>query len=107
MYRNQAAAAATDLQWIDVSAPGYQAPTGLTRAVLMQRFHAITPTGEMLSGARAFAHVWSQLPGWRQLARLAEIPGVLAIMEATYRVFLVFRPWMQRSYRRFDKQPSR
>ena len=73
----------------------------------MKRFHVITPDGEMLSGARAFAYVWFQLPGWRFLARLAEIPSVLVLMEASYRVFLVFRPWLHTTYRRWDKQQNR
>ena len=38
----------------------------------MERFHVITPGGVLLSGARAFVYVWSQLPGWRHLARLAQ-----------------------------------
>ena len=73
----------------------------------MQRFHVITPDGALLSGARAFVHVWSQLPGWRRLAKLAVVPGVLPAMEGSYRVFLVFRPWMQSLYRRWHEKPQR
>ena len=100
MYRDLAAPEA--MQWVDISAPGYIAPAGTTQAALMRRFHAITPEGEMLSGARAFVHVWSQLPGWRHLASLSKVPGVLVAMELSYRGFLVFRPWMQRTYRRWS-----
>lgn len=70
--------------------------------MLMQRFHAITATGELLSGARAFVYVWALLPGWRHLARVARVPGVLWLMEAAYRIFLIFRPWMQTAYRRWS-----
>lgn len=101
MYRGLPASGT--LQWVDVSAPGYRPPPGMTRAALMQRFHAITPDGELVSGARAFVHLWGQLPGWRHLASLANIPGVLALMEALYRGFLVIRPSMQSIYRRWHR----
>lgn len=61
----------------------------------MQRFHAITPTGELISGARAFTHVWLQLPGWRMLGSLAKVPGVSQAMEIAYRLFLLVRPGVQ------------
>ena len=104
MYRGLAGPQA--MQWVDISEPGYCPPQGMTRAALMRRFHAIQPDGQLLSGARAFVHVWSQLPGWRHLASLAKIPGMLAAMEFGYRAFLVFRPWMQASYRRWSARPQ-
>lgn len=85
--------------WIDVSSPDYCPPPGMSRAVLMRRFHAIDLDGKLLSGARAFVHVWSQLPGWQNLAQLSRVPGALAMMEVGYRMFLVVRPAMQRIYR--------
>ena len=90
------------LQWVDISGPGYCPPKGMTRDALMRRFHAIRPDGQLLSGARAFVHVWSQLPGWRHLASLANLPGLLGLLELSYRAFLVLRPWMQAGYRRWD-----
>lgn len=83
------------IDWIDIATPGFYPPDGTTRRALMQRFHVFTPSGEMVSGARAFVQVWSQLPGWRHLARMAQFPGLLPVMEITYRVFLVFRPSLQ------------
>jgi 3-demethoxyubiquinol 3-hydroxylase len=100
MYRKLPARA--KVQWVDVSNPSYCPPHGTTRALLMQRFHAITPEGELLSGARAFMHVWALLPGWHYLARAAKVPGILWLMETTYRTFLIFRPWMQAAYRRWS-----
>jgi ubiquinone biosynthesis monooxygenase Coq7 len=97
----------TPIAWIDISSPQYQPPIGTTRAALMQRFHVVTPNHALLSGAHAFVHVWSQLPGWRHLARLASVPGVLPAMELVYRLFLVIRPWMQSMYRRMPTQPWR
>lgn len=88
------------IDWIDITRPGFCPPDGTHTRALMQRFHVFTSGGEMLSGARAFVQVWSQLPGWRHLARMAQFPGLLPIMEITYRVFLVFRPSMQAIVRR-------
>jgi ubiquinone biosynthesis monooxygenase Coq7 len=99
MYRGLPASAA--MQWVDVSSPDYCPPPGVTRAALMRRFHAVKPDGEVLSGALAFVHVWSQLPGWRHLATLARIPGVPGVMEVVYCGFLVVRPSMQSIYRRW------
>jgi predicted DCC family thiol-disulfide oxidoreductase YuxK len=94
----------TRLEWIDVSVPDYYPPSGVTQLDLMRRFHARTSDGQLTSGARAFVHVWAQLPGWRHLARIALIPGMVQILEAGYRIFLVFRPWMQRIYRRWHQR---
>jgi ubiquinone biosynthesis monooxygenase Coq7 len=104
MYRELPAVA--PIEWIDISLPNYKPPAGITRRALMQRFHVVAPNGELLSGARAFVQVWSQLPGWRHLARLAKLPMAMAFMEMLYRFFLLFRPWMQAAYR-FIQRPSR
>ena len=93
MYRKLPTSGTID--WIDITRPGFCPPDGTTPRALKQRLHVFTSSGEMLSGARAFVQVWSQLQGWRYLARIAKFPGLLPVMEITYRVFLVFRPWMQ------------
>ena len=91
------------INWVDVSKAGYCAPKGTTVGLLMGRFHAVTPAGELISGAKAFAHVWSQLPGWRMLAALAKLPGALFFLEVAYRLFLPLRPLMQRMARRLER----
>ena len=100
MYRKLPARA--QVRWIDVSSPAYFPALGTTRPMLMRRFHVITPQGELLSGAKAFVHVWTLLPGWHYLARTAKVPGVLWLMEASYRAFLIVRPLMQSTYRRWS-----
>jgi ubiquinone biosynthesis monooxygenase Coq7 len=88
------------LAWVDVSGDSAQAWAGKSRDELMQRFHVITPQGEVLDGAQAFVHLWQQLPRWRYLALLARVPGVLLVMEALYRVFLWGRPTLHRWLKR-------
>lgn len=95
-----------EMQWVDISACTYAAPSGLSKETLMRRFHVVTPKGEVLSGAAGFVHVWKQLPGWRWLARLARLPGMLTIMEWSYRGFLIIRPGVQKLARLAEKKPT-
>ena len=84
------------LCFADVSAPGQALPAGLSREQLLARFHVQHADGRVESGARAFLSLWATLPGWRWLARLGRLPGVSVLMEGAYRMFLVFRPALQR-----------
>ena len=40
--------------------------------------------------------MWRRLPGWRWLARIAQLPGMPFLFEVAYRGFLRVRPTMQR-----------
>jgi len=84
------------LEFVDVSAPSARLPEAVDRAALMARFHATAPDGKLLSGARAFVAVWTQVPGWRVLARVAGLPGMLRLLEGLYRLFLSARPLLAR-----------
>ena len=90
----------TPLCFADVSAPGQTLPAGLSREQLLARFHVQHADGRVESGARAFLALWATLPGWRWLARLGRLPGMPTLMEGMYRLFLVFRPALQRVVRR-------
>lgn len=90
------------IAWVDVSKPDTQLPQGQSKEQLMARFHTRTAQGELLSGAAAFVHVWAQLPGWRVLAWLARVPGMLWVMEKAYNGFLPVRPAIQRFILKFD-----
>jgi len=92
----------TPIQWLDVSTEDAPLPQGLSKATLMARFHVAQADGEVLSGARAFAALWSRLPGWRWLSVIARVPGALSLMEAAYRGFLTIRPSIQSVFRRLD-----
>lgn len=95
-YAKRDSTAALDL--VDVSHSGAELPEGLTQDQAMARFHVQTAQGALVSGAQGFAALWAQVPGWRWLAWLASLPGVLWLMEWAYRGFLRIRPVMVRSY---------
>ena len=86
--------------WVDVGAEGpAELGAGLTRAAARARFHVRRPDGALVSGAAGFAALWAVLPRWRLLARLTRLPGVLALGEIAYRLFLPLRPWIARRLR--------
>jgi predicted DCC family thiol-disulfide oxidoreductase YuxK len=90
----------SQIYWVDVSAPDFVVPTGKTKEELMQRFHVIKPSGEYISGAAAFVHVWQLLPGWKRLAAVAKLPGALELMEFGYTNFLKIRPRVQSLFKK-------
>jgi demethoxyubiquinone hydroxylase (CLK1/Coq7/Cat5 family) len=94
------------LGWTDVSADDAALPAGGDRARYLARFHVQTGEGRLLSGAAAFVALWRTLPGWRLLARLADLPGVTPLMELGYLGFLQLRPAMQRAALAFEPPPA-
>ena len=70
------------------------------RSSLMTRFHAQESGQPVVSGAAAFAAMWRAIPALRPLGLLARRGPVLWVLEGAYRVFLWFRPTMQRVARR-------
>jgi predicted DCC family thiol-disulfide oxidoreductase YuxK len=86
----------------DVSNTALTLPTGTTREQLLARFHVQGPDGQLISGAQAFLALWAALPGWRWLALAGRLPGAGWVMERMYRVFLRFRPTLQRWAARLD-----
>ena len=90
------------VRYCDVSHPGVPLPTGRSHRELLARFHVVRGDGRVLDGAPAFVALWSVLPGWRWLARLARLPGVPWLLERGYRQFLRLRPRLQRWARRWD-----
>lgn len=66
------------------------------RAQLLARFHVELADGSRLDGAAAFIAMWQRLPGWRWLARFAQLPGMASVFEFAYLGFLRVRPTLQR-----------
>jgi predicted DCC family thiol-disulfide oxidoreductase YuxK len=94
------------LCFVDVSDPGAVPPEGITQRRAMERFHVRARDGSVLSGAAAFAEVWTRLPKWRWAARAASLPGALAALELGYRIFLPVRPIISRVFGRILKLQS-
>ena len=87
----------------DVNDTALQLPPDITREQLLARFHVRSNDGQLLSGAQAFLALWAALPGWRWLALAGRLPGAVWVMERSYRLFLRWRPALQRWASRFDK----
>ena len=67
----------------------------IDRADLLARFHA-EEDGTIHDGAAAFAAMWRAIPILRPLGLAARNGAVLAVLERMYRIFLRFRPRLQR-----------
>ena len=70
------------------------------RSELLERFHAQEAGQPAVSGAAAFAAMWRAIPALRPLGLIARFPPVLWVLEGAYRLFLRFRPRLQRLARR-------
>ncbi|MFY0010899.1 DCC1-like thiol-disulfide oxidoreductase family protein, partial [Acinetobacter baumannii] len=79
-------------------------PPGLGQDAALARFHVLDADGRLRSGAEGFVALWRQLPGWRWLARLAALPGVMTLLEYGYRLFLPRRPMLVRLYTRLGRR---
>lgn len=96
----------TDVLFIDASAASPDLGPNLDKSTALARFHVRDAQGTLHSGAAAFVHLWSALPGWRYAARAARIPGMLPALEGLYRLFLPARPILARSAVRVNSMRS-
>ena len=97
-YRNCAGAGSID--WVDVhAAKDDDLPQSLDRDTAMARFHVRTGTGELRSGADAFATLWRGLDRFRWIGRLFNNRPSLWMLDRVYDAALVVRPWLQRLVR--------
>ncbi|MCU0983634.1 MAG: DUF393 domain-containing protein [Acetobacteraceae bacterium] len=88
----QGRAGAETILWVDASACAPEAlGPGLTREAALARMHVRTPDGALVSGAAAFAALWSSLPGFRWLGKVVSAWPVAPVAEWAYRGFLVIR----------------
>ena len=93
------------VRFVDVGGGGPPLPPGTTREQLLARFHVLGRDGVLLDGAQAFLALWAVLPGWRWLARAVRcLPGAARAMERAYRLFLRWRPALQRGVARLERR---
>ena len=109
-YRRRRGADAID--WIDVSAgldagtaPVMAAP-GLKRCDAMARFHVMDARGALFSGGDAFARLWSALPAFSLIGRLARLQPIGWALNRAYDGFLRLRPQLQRLVARREQRSS-
>ncbi len=103
VYRDlQPLQANSPVRFTDVSNAAVPLPAGTTREQLLARFHVQGRDGQLLSGAQAFLALWAALPGWRWLAMAGRLLGAGWLMERMYRLFLRWRPMLQRWAARWD-----
>lgn len=81
------------LRWVDANGcAAADLGSDLDRPAALARLHVRRADGTLLQGAAAFVEIWSALPRWAPLARVARLPGALPLLELGYRVFLRVRP---------------
>ncbi len=88
------------IEWVDLNEGNAEmvAP-GLCRSDAMARFHVRRPDGQLFSGARGFAELWSALPAFRWAGAVARSRFFAPMLELAYRGFLRIRPTLQRRAR--------
>ena len=91
---------ADNMAWVDVSAG--QDLGELSCSAAMARFHVRDSQGRLFSGAAAFSQMWRAFPGWRWLGWFIAWPPMSWVSEGVYRLFLVFRPSLQKWVRRWS-----
>lgn len=84
------------LEFVDLAQPDAQEVCPLPHAQMLARFHIEIEDGQLVSGARAFFLVWSQVRGLGWLRALSRVKPVVWLAERAYRVFLHLRPALQR-----------
>jgi predicted DCC family thiol-disulfide oxidoreductase YuxK len=86
------------LCFVDVSKTNVELDNGLNPQQAMQRFHVRTREGKLISGSAAFVEVWSRLPNWKWVAKVAALPGAISMLEICYKMFLPVRPVISRLF---------
>lgn len=89
------------IRWLDVSGcgDGDIAPN-LDRDRAMRRFHVRRRDGTLISGGRAFAELWFQMPRLRFLGRMFRTGAGGWFLDRAYDLFLPVRPYLQRLLRK-------
>ena len=78
--------------WIDANTMSAgEIPSKLTREDLLKRFHVEHSTEGFLSGALAFAMLWSEMFGRSWIYKFVKWPIVTFVAELAYRGFLPLR----------------
>ena len=87
------ASGAEELNWLDAAnCDPSVLGDDLDGKAALARMHVRDEDGKLISGAAAFAAIWSRLPKTRWLGKLMGTRPVLWILEPAYTLFLKIRP---------------
>ena len=87
--------APNDFEIVDISEASFDAEKfGLTADAVNKHIHVQTPTGEIIKGVDAFAHIWSRIPRYKWANKAIHWPVVNGAAKLGYEVFVVIRPWL-------------
>ena len=93
------------IAWVDVSVlQEAEVLPGLSKSAALGRFHVKGADGHLLSGGRAFAHLWSVLPAFRALGVVLQIRPLSWLADRLYDLFLRVRPRLQKAVSRSECQ---
>ena len=96
-YRNKAPAGR--VHFLDITEPGFDAAAhGLESTAIHRRMH-VKVGDDVRVGLDAFIALWAALPGYGFASRLAQLPGLYALLSVGYGGFAVIRPWLPRRKR--------
>jgi predicted DCC family thiol-disulfide oxidoreductase YuxK len=78
--------------WVDISRDmSVLTAFGVSFETAMERLHVLYRDGRLLTGAYAFAAVWSELPYYRVLAAVLRFPSALSMLDKLYNNFARWR----------------
>lgn len=91
---------ARDIQWVDITADGFDAAAeGLDPVQVQRLFHVRDRAGRLYVGVEAFIKIWETIPSLQLWKRLSDLPGARSAMQVGYAVFARVRPWLPRRSR--------
>ena len=84
------------IKWVNLRKfPDGEVAPGVTKKNALSRLHAVDYKGNIHVGGAAFAALWCMLPKFRILGALCTRWPFRAILDHSYRLFLVIRPFLQ------------
>lgn len=102
----QCAVGGDSLRWVDAQGcAAAELGSDLERPAALAKLHVRRADGRLVVGAAAFVEIWSALPRWSWLARLARLPGVVPVLDLGYAGFLRLRPLWRRTPQAIDRLP--
>ena len=88
---------ANKVEWVDISLLDDDSViSGLSKQMALNKFHVRRRDGVVVSGGKAFAALWCELPSFSILGKACQIWPVSVVLELVYLGFLLIRPKIHR-----------